>query len=474
MSSILIKNADYIVTMDEKRRILRNASLYIEGPEIKEVDSQRKKADKIINASRMIVLPGFINCHHHMFQSLFRNIPGQQNQTIDKWIQITANIASQITPEMIYFSSLTNMAELLLSGCTSTADFLYVYPNNIKGLFESTIKAAQDIGIRFHPYRGSMSIGKSRKGLFPDKLVQETNEIIHDTEKIIKIFHDYRKFSMLKIGIGPCTLFSSSRKDYIESAKLANKYNLNIQTHLCESSYEIDFCKKKFGKLPLDYLRNLGWKGRNVSFVHGIYLNKSDINNLAFDGSSICHCPISNSRKPTSEKLAIAPISEMLNKGITVGIGVDGSAGNDSSNILEEMRWARTIQGLREKFTYLKPTEVLEMGTLGGAKLFNRNDIGSLEVGKAADIAIFNPSIEISQAGATADPIGSLIASEPIKAEFTIVNGKIVVSRKKLLTVRINKIINEQNKNSRKIIQNAGKEIGQSIIKVIWKRAIIN
>ncbi len=467
--SLLIKNADYLITMDAKRRILRNASVYIEGPEIKELNSRKKKADKIIDASGMIVLPGFINTHHHMFQSLFRNVPYQQNQRIDKWIAAMTAMIKELTPEASYYASLINMAELLLSGCTTTSDFFYIFPKGKKEIFEATIKAAKNIGIRFHPYRGNMTLSKKDGALFDDSVVQSLEVILKHSEKVVRKFHDENKFSMIKIGLGPCTPFTNSKKDFIEIAKLARKYKVNLQTHVAESEFENGYCQENFGKRPVSYLQSIGWKGSDVSYVHCIYLNKEEVKVLSRSKTTLVHCPISNARGE-----AIAPITEMIKEEVSVGIGVDGSASNDSSNILEEMRWARTIQGARENFTYLKPSQVLEMGALGGAKVLNRTDLGSIEKGKAADIAIFETKDKIAHAGATCDPAGSLIASQAIPAEYVIVNGKIVVDREKLKTSDLNRIINQQNKYSRKIIKAVEKGTRIPLSKVVWEKAIKN
>jgi cytosine/adenosine deaminase-related metal-dependent hydrolase len=465
--TILIKNADYVVTMNKKREILRRISVLIEGNQIVEVGTKRTKADRVINAFGMIVLPGFINCHHHMFQSLFRNVPYQQNQKIDKWIVAMCAMTREITEEASYYAAATNMIELLLSGCTTTTDFFYIFPKGRKGIFEATIKAAQDTGIRFHPYRGSMTLSKKDGALFDNDVVQSTEEILGHSEEMIKKYHDEGKFSMIKIGLGICAPFTNTREDFVAIVKLAKKYGANLQIHVGESEFENNYCLKKFGKRPIAFLHDIDWQGSKVSYVHCLYLKKEEIKILASSATKVVHCPISNARGES-----IAPITEMLVEEVDVGIGVDGSAGNDSSNILEEMRWARTLQGAREGFTYLKPSEVLEIGTIGGAKVLGRQDIGRIEVGKAADVAIFKTDDQISYAGAVCDPVGSLIASQAIPAEYVIVNGKIVVEKKELKTVDLNKIIQRQNKYARKMVTLAEQKTGKPLSKIIWQKAI--
>lgn len=432
MTSILIRNADYLVTMNKKRQILRHASLYIEGREIKEVDSKRERAERIIDASGMIVLPGFINCHHHMFQSLFRNLPYLQNLEIDNWITSMIAISQEITPEASYWSAMTAMAELLLSGCTTNADFFYISPKNKKKVIEAIIKAAEDIGMRLHLYQ--------------------------ENEGMVAKYQQPEKFAMLHLGLGICAPFTRPKRDFEKMARLARKYGVNLQVHVAES---------KFEKRPVFYLESLGWMGPDVSYVHCIYVDREEIKNLAQSKTNVVHCPISNARGES-----IAPVTEMIKEGVNIGIGVDGSAGNDSSNILEEMRWARTLQGARKGFTYLKPSEVLEMGTIGGAKVLNRDDIGSLEPGKAADVVIFETRNKISHAGAVCDPVGSLIASQAIPVEHVIVNGKTVVEGGELKTIDLQKIIDHQNRLAREIIKTAEEKTSLPLSEVQWTKAI--
>ena len=442
--TILIKNADYIITFDKKESILKNKSLLIEGKQIKKIGTKITSADYVINAKDMIVIPGLINCHHHLFQCGLRGMPKLQNQKINKWINIVCKYAKKIDDKIMYYAALTNMAELLLYGCTTTTDMHYLFPKGNYGLIESTIQAAKDIGIRFHPYRGSMSLSKKNGQLFPDKIVESSEEIYSRSEKLIKTHHDPSRFSMLRVGIAPCTVFSSSASDFKNAVLLARKYNINLQTHLSESRFEDSYVISKYNKRPLEYLQSLGWIGPQVSFVHGINLTDKDIKALRKSGSALIHCPISNARKPVGD-IGIAPITELLKQKITVGVGTDGSAGNDSSNVLEELRWARTLQGARESSTYLNPLTTLAMATKSGAKALRwDNTIGSIENDKAADIALFNLRNNVEFAGAN-DPITALISCQAKRAETVIVNGKIVVDKGLLTTFSEEYIINQFN-----------------------------
>jgi len=444
--TILIKDAEYIITMDKKQTILRNASLFIEGSEIREIPSQHTSADTIIDAKGMIVIPGLINCHHHMFQCGLRGLPELQNQTIDRWIAIVCDYTKKINETTMYYAALANMAELLLYGCTTTTDMHYLFPKGTQGLFESSIRAAKDIGIRFHPFRGSMSLSKKDGQSFPDDVVETSEEIMMRSEYMIKTYHDASRLSMLRIGLAPCTLFSSSSEDYVYAAQLAKTYDVNLQTHVSESAFEDSYAMDTYGKRPLEYLQSLGWTGAHVSFVHGVNFNDDDIQALKKSKSTLVHCPISNARKPVGSA-GIAPVTEMLSKGIPVGIGVDGSAGNDSSNVLEELRWARTLQGVREKTTYLKPMPTLAIGTIEGAKTLRWDDaLGSLEEGKAADIAMFTLHNDIEHVGAN-DPITALLACQARRAETVIVNGTVVVEKSMLISFDEKYIIDQWKKN---------------------------
>lgn len=425
--TILIKDADYIVTMNEKRTLLRGASIYIEGNRIVEVNSKRQKADRVISGRGKVVIPGLINCHHHMFQCMMRGIPELQNQAIDRWINIVCDKTKKMDAETIYYSALANMAELLLYGCTTTSDMLYIFPKGKKRWMEATIQAAQDIGIRFHPYRGSMSLSKKDGALFPDNVGSDSDAIASETESIIQKYHATDKNAMVKIGIAPCAIFTSSEEDFKNAVLLSKRYGVNIQTHLAESEYENAYSIRKFGKRPLAYLQDLGWSGKQVSFTHCINVNTKEISALKESKTNVVHCPISNARAPIGD-IGVAPIYEMLKQGVNVAVGVDGSAGNDSSNMLEELRWARTLQGTRKESTYLRSLDVLAMGSIHGAKALNwENSVGSIEEGKIADLAMFDLSHSIEHIGAYHDPITALLACQARRAYNTIVNGRIVV-----------------------------------------------
>lgn len=437
--TILLKDADYVVTMDEKNRILKHASVFIEGSSIREVDSKRTSADRVISGRGKVVIPGLINCHHHMFQCVMRGMLELQNQRIDRWIQIVCETARQMDEEMIYYAALANMAELLLYGCTMTTDMLYIFPKGKKGWMEATIRAARDIGIRFHPYRGSMSLSEKDGAMFADDVVQDSDTIASETESLIRAYHSADDQAMLKVGIAPCTIFTSSREDYHNAVLLSRKYGINLQTHLAESAFENEYSMKNFHKRPLVYLRDLGWEGERVSFTHCINVNAQEIKSLAATKTNVVHCPISNARSPIGE-VGIAPVYEMLQQRVNVAIGVDGSAGNDSSNVLEELRWARTLQGARKESTYLNPRDVFSLGTINASKILRWEGIGSIESGKLADIAVFDLN-NIEHVGSFYDPIVALLACQPRRATLVLVQGKIVVEESILKTISETKVL---------------------------------
>ena len=435
MRSILIKNADYLVTSNDRGQILRRASLLIEDNLIASINPKNKLADKVINARGKVVLPGLINTHHHLFQAFMRHHDELQNQKIDKWIGKVAFLAKKMNPEAHYYAALVNLAELLLSGCTTTTDMLYLFPKKYshEELFSAGIRAAQNLGIRFHPYRGSMSLSQKDGALFPDDTVETSEEIIERTTAMIEKYHNEGRSGMVKVGIAPCTVFTNTAQDYLNATETAKKYNVNLQTHVSESEYEQEYILQKFKTTPLEYIQSLGWNDLRVSWVHGIELNKQDLKLIQKHKQSICHCPISNARSAVDQK-GVAPVWEMLKAGVNICLGVDGSAGNDSSNILEEMRWARTLQGVRSEATYLKPMEVFYMATMGGAKALRWDDmLGSLEPGKCADIAIFDINDSVGHVGAW-DKVGSLISCQAKRADTVIINGKIIVKDGQLLS----------------------------------------
>lgn len=450
MPTLLLRHADLILTMDSKRTRFYDGAIFVRDNLIEAVGPTRElpsSADVIIDASGMIVLPGMVNTHHHLYQTLTRVVPQVQNAKLFDWLVHLYPIWARLTGEAVYISALVGMAELLLSGCTTTTDHLYIFPNDVS--LDDEIRAAGEIGIRFHPCRGSMSLGRSRGGLPPDEVVQREDEILADCERLIKTYHDPSPGSMCRIALAPCSPFSVTPELMRETAQLARRYNLMLHTHLAETLDEEEFCLEKYGVRPIDYMAQLGWLGEDVWFVHVVHVNSRDIKILAETGSGVAHCPTSNMRLGSG----ISPVTEMLKAGVKVGLAVDGSASNDSSHMLAEVRQALLLQRVRYGADSIGAEDVLEMATRGGAKVLGRDDIGSLEPGKAADfIGIRLERLEYAGASVH-DPVASLIFCSPVKVDLAVVNGRVVVENGELLTVDVEEIVRKHNAIARKMVR---------------------
>ncbi len=475
--TILIKNAEYIVTMNKKKEILRNASLLLEGNQIKEIPTKKTRADEVINAEGMVVFPGFINTHLHIPQVFHRHCPAQQNKPIAQWIRVTTSINKEIDEEAMYYGALVCFAELMLSGVTTTLDYFYPFVKGKKGTMEATIKAAKDIGIRLTSIRGSMSQSKKQGTLYDEDVVEDLDEILIDSKKKIEAYHTNSDFSMIRIGVGPCLPFASIEKDYAESAQLARKYKgVVMQTHAAESIWEVEYCKEKFGLTPVRLMEKTGFLGSDVSLAHCNIVTEREIALLGKTRTNVVVTPICNTRD-ASDGNGIAPISRLLQSGANISIGVDGPASNDSMNLQDEMRYLRVVSKAKEglfwynkdkkidqkKFSYMNPLDTLTIANLGGAQTLNRSDIGSLEVGKSGDLAIFNPDEEITHAGAV-NKWAAIMSCTPIKPEYLVINGKILIKDKQLVTVnveRLNKIFRNFHK---KIINKAEKRLKINLI----------
>jgi len=465
--SILIKNATAIATVDEKRRVIKNGCVYIEGNEIVRVGKELKeKAELKIDGRGMVVLPGLVNTHHHLYQTLFRNVPRVQDAKLFDWLLDLYEAWREIDTEAVYVSALTGISELLLTGCTTASDLFYVFPKGKKGLLEAEIEAAEQLGIRFHPCRGSMSRGKSQGGLPPDDVVQSEDEIIRDSRRITKEYHDDSKYSMRRIVLAPCSPFSVTSELLAKTAELAREHSVMMHTHLAETLDEEEFCLKMHKMRPLEYMESLGWLGNDVWYAHAVYMNEKEIKKLAETGTGVAHCPTSNMRLGSG----IAPISDMVRSGVKVGIAVDGSASNDSSNMLMEMRMAMMLQRVKNGVNSLSATEALELGTICGAAVLGRDDIGSIEVGKAADLILIDTR-ELSFAGAMHDPVAATVFCAPSKVHTSIVDGKVLVSEGKLTHIDEDEVIEYQNKVAEKLIKKAERNTGKKYILSNWKRA---
>ncbi len=439
--TLLVKNAAVLVTMDDARRELRDAGLYIEDNRIVAVGPTATlpaSADEIMDLRGHIVLPGLINTHHHMYQSLTRAVPAAQDVELFGWLETLYPIWARLTPEMIRVSALTAMAELILSGCTTSSDHLYLYPNGAR--LDDTIESATRIGLRFHASRGSMSVGRSAGGLPPDSLVENEASILRDTQRLIETHHDASRYAMQRIVVAPCSPFSVSRDLMRESAALARTHGVSLHTHLAENANDVAYSREKFNRTPAEYAEELGWVGRDVWHAHCVQLDDHGIDLFARTGTGVAHCPCSNMRLASG----IAPICKMTKLGVSVGLGVDGSASNDSAHLLGEARQAMLLQRVGFGPAAMTARDALTLATRGGAAVLNRDDIGVLAPGMAADFIAFdlaNPNF----AGALHDPVAALVFCTPAQVALSVINGRIVARDGQLTTVDLPVIIEQHN-----------------------------
>ena len=385
-NSILLKNIKYLVTCDDDDNLFENINMYIENGEIKYIGKEVKSANEIIDATNMVVYPGLINTHHHLYQIFSRNIPEVQNMELFPWLKYLYEIWKNINSDVIMYSSLCGMGELLKTGCTTCFDHHYVFPENQNNLIETQFEAAQRLGIRMYASRGSMSLSIKDGGLPPDTVVQTVDDILKDSESLVKKFHDKSRFSMRQVALAPCSPFSVTGDLMRESAKLARELGVRLHTHLAETVDEENFTLEKFNMRPLEYMESLGWLGSDVWFAHGIHFKDDELKLLARTGTGIAHCPISNMKLSSG----IAKIPQMLKLNVPVGLGVDGSASNDGSNMLEEMRVAFLLHRLNSGKNAPTGYDILKIATKGSAKVLGRDDIGKLSVGMAGDLFMIN------------------------------------------------------------------------------------
>lgn len=447
MPTLLVKNIHTLVTMDSSRREIKNGYIFVRDGNIESIGSslelKDKSADEVIDARQHIVLPGLVNTHHHMVQSLTRVIA--QNDELFGWLKALYPIWSGLTGEAVYTASKLAMAELLLSGCTTSSDHLYIYPNDVT--LDHQIQAASEMGIRFHAARGSMSVGESKGGLPPDKVVEDEAFILKDTRRLIEQYHDARRYAMLRIVVAPCSPFTVSQDLMRESAALARSYGVSLHTHLAENDNDIAYGLEQFGQRPGDYAESVGWVGDDVWHAHCVKLDTHEINLFGHTHTGVCHCPSSNMRLASG----IAPIRQMLDAQVKVGLGVDGSASNDSGHLLNEARQAMLLQRVTGNPSALSAREALEIATVGGASVLGRDDIGALAVGMSADFVAFRLDT-IGFAGATHDPVAALTFCASPHADFSVINGRMVVKDGNLLTVDAPVLVEQHNTISRKLI----------------------
>ncbi len=458
--SLLIQNIHTLVTMGEVETVLQGVDVLVEGNRIAKIGKGlAAPGARVLDATNCVVYPGFVNCHHHLYQTLTRNIPKVQNAKLFDWLIGLYEVWRELSEEAVEVGTRVGCGELLLSGCTTTSDHFYVFPKKAsRELLDVEIETARKIGIRFHPTRGSMSRGKSKGGLPPDDVVQDPEEILGDGDRVIAKYHDPNPFSMCRIVLAPCSPFSVTTELLAETAKYARSKKVQMHTHLCETVDEEEYCLKNLGMRPLAYMESTGWLGPDVWFAHGIYFNDAEIRQLAETQTGISHCPASNLRLGSG----IAPIPKMLAAGVKIGLGVDGSASNDSSNFVREMQLALLVHRVGTAVDAMPPVRVLEMATRGGAAVLGQPEIGSVEVGKAADLAVFRLD-RIDYAGAMADPPSALLfCGAGPRAEYTIVNGQVLVEKGRLAGVDEEALWERANRVAEQMLSAAETKLGVS------------
>jgi len=462
MNRILIQKPLAVATMNDSKDEFSGGHILIEDDKIASIGSEALdvKADTVIDASNMVLLPGFINTHHHLYQTLTRNIPLMQNQPLFSWLTNHYQLWRELTEEAVVVSAKTGLLELMKSGTTTSSDHLYLFPKHTSGeLIDAEIQSAREVGIRFQPTRGSMSLGKSKGGLPPDDTVQTEAEIHADTDRLLAKYHDAADGAMVRISLAPCSPFSVTPKLMKSTAEFALKNNLQMHTHLAETLDEETFCIEHYGDRPARYADGLGWMNANAWFAHAVHLSDDEITRMAETGTGVSHCPTSNMRLGSG----IARIKEMMDAGIRVSLGVDGSSSNDAGNMLMEIRNAMLMSRLREEQYWLSARDVLWLATRGGAGVLGRNDIGQLSVGKQADIALF--SLErLEYAGGLSDPISSIVFSvRTAPVDMLIINGSIKVRDGKT-NMDENALIRSHNKIAENMLKNAQQKTGVNFL----------
>lgn len=461
MSTTLVKNATVLVTMDGHRREILGGGLFIRDGFIEKVGETKdlpQQADEVLDLQGHIILPGFVNTHHHFYQTLTRAVPAAQNANLFNWLKTLYPIWARMNPEDIRISTKTALAELALSGCTTASDHLYLFPNGSR--LDDEIEAAGEMGVRIHASRGSMSLGESKGGLPPDSVVDTEDKILEDSVRLIEKYHDPKPGSMVQIVLAPCSPFSVSGELMKQSAVLARQYGVHLHTHLAETQDEEQFCLQMFGLRPVAYMQSVDWLGEDVWFAHSVHISGPEIDVFAKHGCGVAHCPSSNMRLASG----IAPLREFMQKGVKVGLGVDGSASNDGSHLLAEARQAMLLARLRAGLEgaslsgddtppILTARQALELATIGGASVLGRKDIGSLEPGKCADfIAIDLNKLEFT--GALHDPVAAVMFCRSVNVDWSVINGKVIIRKGELLTLDIPRHVETHNRAASRLLGN--------------------
>ncbi|MBJ6370192.1 8-oxoguanine deaminase [Sedimentitalea arenosa] len=437
MTELLIKSAEFVLTMDDDRRELADTDILVRDGVIAAIGPDLETEGETLSGRGCVVTPGLVNTHHHLYQTLTRAVPGAQDSLLFGWLQTLYPIWARFTPDHMHVSAQVGLAELALSGCSLSSDHLYLYPNGTR--LEDTIAAAAEIGLRFHPTRGAMSIGESDGGLPPDSLVERESAILEDCIRVIDAFHDPREGSMCRVGIAPCSPFSVSRDLMRDAAVLARDKGVMLHTHLAENDEDIAYSQDRFGCRPGQYAEDLGWTGPDVWHAHCVKLDASEIGLFARTRTGVAHCPCSNCRLGSG----IAPVRQIRDAGVPVGLGVDGSASNDTGNLMAEARMSMLLQRVARGADAMSAREALEIATRGGADVLGRPDCGRIQVGARADVALWDVT---GIDGAGSWDKAALLLAGPTRVRHLLVEGRLVVCNGSLVTVDLDRLIEKQNR----------------------------
>ena len=447
MPTLLVRHAKVLVTMNDRREEILDGGFFAREGWIEHVGQSRalpQEADHVLDLTGHVVIPGMVNTHHHLYQTLTRAVPAAQDADLFHWLKTLYPIWARMTPQAIRTSTQVGLAELALSGCSTTSDHLYIFPNGVR--LDDEIEAAQQIGMRFHASRGSMSLGESKGGLPPDRVVEREEDILRDTRRLIEAYHDPRPGAMLRMVVAPCSPFSVSEALMREAAELARSYAVRLHTHLAETKDEERYCLERFGRSPAGFAEDLGWVGEDVWYAHGVHVNASEVERLAATNTGVAHCPSSNMRLASG----IAPVRQYIQRGVHVGLGVDGSASNDGSHMLAEARQAMLLDRLAaslesESRALLTGRQALELATRGGASVLGRDDIGALTPGRCADFAAFDMR-RLPYAGSLHDPVAALVFCAPQPVDQLYVHGRCIVKDRVLQTADVPVLVEQHNR----------------------------
>lgn len=453
MTTRLIRNIHTLVTMNRQREEIRGGALLLRDNVVEQVGTTdalaplAAQADDVLDlGDRHIVLPGLVNTHHHFFQTLTRAVPGAQDGDLFQWLQRLYPIWSRLTPSDIAISAKMAAAELMLSGCTTASDHLYLFPNGCT--LDDEIRAVQETGLRFHASRGSMSVGQSQGGLPPDTLVEAEKNILSDSQRLIEQYHDSSRYAMLRIVLAPCSPFSVSPDLMRESAALARSFDgVRLHTHLAESRGDVAYSRETFNMTPGEYAESVGWLGEDVWHAHCVQLSDRSIERFAQTGTGVAHCPCSNCRLASG----VAPVRQMLQRGVPVGLGADGAASNDATHLLNEARMAFLLARVREgDAAAMTARQALELATLGGARVLGRDDIGRLAPGMAADLVAFD--LRQPAFAGSHDPVAALILCHPLQVSYSIINGRLVIAQGRFTGLDLDALVQQTQAASQRLI----------------------